>query len=182
MEALLKFLPSPGQPLTIRYGVTVALVAVFYLFSVAAGTTQGPYPFALLPAVVLAAVLFDRGSGLLATALSVIAGATLMNWRGNVISVLAVLTFFAILAAFVALFCEALRTALERGAAAQEELRLLSAEQRHRTKNDLALLSSMIRLQARTQSSPQVRAALEGGCRAIAHHCNRPRQVPIFGE
>jgi two-component sensor histidine kinase len=54
-----------------------------------------------------------------------------------------------------------LRSALERGAAAQHELQLLLQEQRHRTKNDLALLSSMIALQARSQSSPLVRAALE---------------------
>jgi two-component sensor histidine kinase len=50
---------------------------------------------------------------------------------------------------------------LERGLAAQQELQLLLQEQRHRIKNDLALLSSMIALQARSQPSQPVRAALE---------------------
>jgi two-component system, sensor histidine kinase PdtaS len=51
---------------------------------------------------------------------------------------------------------------LERGLAAQQELQLLLQEQRHRIKNDLALFSSMLALQARSQSIPPVRAALEG--------------------
>jgi two-component system, sensor histidine kinase PdtaS len=62
---------------------------------------------------------------------------------------------------FIAVFCEALRSALERGLVAQQELQVLLQEQRHRTKNDLALLSSMMALQARSQSSPPVRTALE---------------------
>jgi two-component sensor histidine kinase len=62
---------------------------------------------------------------------------------------------------FIAIFCEALRSALERGFAAQQELQLLLQEQRHRIKNDLALASSLITLQAHSQSSPETRAALE---------------------
>jgi two-component system, sensor histidine kinase PdtaS len=72
---------------------------------------------------------------------------------------------------FLAAFCEGLRKALERGAAAQQELQLMLVEQRHRVKNDLALLSSMITLQARSQTSPPVRAALEstvGRLRVVA--------------
>jgi hypothetical protein len=40
MEILLKFLPSTGQPLVVRYGLTTTLVAVFFLFSVAADTNH----------------------------------------------------------------------------------------------------------------------------------------------
>jgi two-component sensor histidine kinase len=162
VETLLKFLPSPGQPRAVRYGVTIVLVAVFLLFSLAAGIAAGPFEFLfLILPVLLASVLYDRGSGFLATGLSVLAIASQLNWQADRLGNLVALVIFAIVAAFVAVFCEALRTALERGAAAQEELKLLLAEQRHRIKNDLALLSSMIALQARSQSSPSVRAALE---------------------
>jgi two-component sensor histidine kinase len=162
VEVLLKFLPSPGQPRGVRYSVTVVLVAVFFLFSFAAGIAVGPleFLFLILP-VLLASVLYDRGSGFLATGLSLLAIASQLNWRADPVGNLAALVIFAIVASFVAVFCEALRSVLERGAAAQEELKLLLREQRHRMKNDLALLSSMITLQARSQASPPVRTALE---------------------
>jgi PAS domain S-box-containing protein len=120
VEALLNFLPSAGQPLRVRFGATIALVAVFYVFSLAAGTTQGPYPYLMIGPVVLASILFDRGSGFLAAALGVGAAASLMDWRVDVVGVLAVLVLFAILALFLAAFCEALRKVLERGAVAQQ--------------------------------------------------------------
>ncbi len=161
MEPLLKFLPSAGQPIAVRYGATILLVAVFYLFSLAAGTTQGPYPYLMIGPVVLASILFDRGSGFLATALGAVAAASIMDWRVKVVGVLAVLTLFVILALFLTIFCESLRKTLERGVAAQQELQLMLTEERHRVKNDLALLSSMIALQARSQSSPAIRAILE---------------------
>jgi two-component sensor histidine kinase len=172
MERLLKFLPSPGQPVIVRYVITTILVAVFFLLSFAAGTIFGPYGYIILVVpIVLASVLFDRGSGFLAAGLSVLAMGSVQDWQGDPVRNLAAIVLFAVVAALIAAFCEAVRTALERGAAAQEELHLLLVEQRHRTKNDLALLSSMIQLQARSQSSPPVRAASEsavGRLHAIA--------------
>ncbi len=162
MERLLKFLPSPGQPRAIRYGVTLGLVAVFFLLSLGVGVATGPFEFLFLTlSVLLASVLFDRGSGFFATGLSVVAIGSQFDWRVDAIGHVIALTIFAIVALFIAVFCEALRSALERGAVAQKELKLLLDEQHHRIKNDLALLSSMISLQARAQSSPQVRSALE---------------------
>jgi two-component sensor histidine kinase len=146
----------------IRYGATVVLVAVFFLFSVGAKVASGPFEFLILiPPVLLASVLFDRESGFLATGLSVVAIASQLDWPADPVGDLVALTTFAIVALFITVFCEALRSALERGAAAQQELQLLPQEQRHRIKNDLASLSSLIALQARSQSSPPVRAALE---------------------
>jgi Histidine kinase len=172
METLLKFLPSAGLPIVVRYGTAAILVAVFFLLSFAAGTVFGPYGYIILIVpVVLASVLFDRGSGFFATGLSVLAMSSVREWQDHVVRYLAAPVLFAVVAALIAGFCEALRKALERGAAAQQELQLLLTEQRHRTKNDLALLSSMIQLQARSQSSPAVRAALEsavGRLHAIA--------------
>jgi K+-sensing histidine kinase KdpD len=127
VETLLKFLPSPGQPRVVRYGVAVVLVAVFFLFSLAAGIAVGPFEFLfLILPVLLASVLYDRGSGFLAAGLSVLAMASQLDWRADPLGNLVALVIFAIVASFVAVFCEGLRKALERGAAAQEELWPLS--------------------------------------------------------
>jgi K+-sensing histidine kinase KdpD len=138
------------------------LVAVFFLFSLGAKAAAGPFGFLfLILPVLLASILFDRGSGFLATALGVLALASQLDWQANPTGHLVALTIFAIVALFIAVSREALRSALERGLAAQQELQLLLHEQRHRIKNDLALASSLTALQARSQSSPSVRAALE---------------------
>ncbi len=126
MEALLKFLPSLGQPRAVRYGVTVVLVAVFFLFSLAAGAAAGLFEFVfLILPVLFASILFDRGSGFLATGLGVLAMASQLDWQADPVGHLVAITLFAIVALFIAVFCEALRSALERGAAAQQELQLL---------------------------------------------------------
>jgi two-component sensor histidine kinase len=161
METILKFLPPPGQPRLIRYGAATVLVAVFFLLSLSAGVAAGPFEFILLILpILLASALYDRGSGFVATGLGVLAMASQLDWQADLVGHLVALTVFAIVALFVSVFCEALRSALERGLVAQQELQLLLQE-RHRTKNDLALLSSMIALQARSQSSSPVRVALE---------------------
>ena len=146
----------------IRYGAAIVLVAVFFLLSLGAGVAAGSFEFLILILpVLLASVLYDRGSGFLATGLGVLAMASQLDWQADPVGHLVALTVFAIVALFIAVFCEALRSALERGLTAQQELQLLLQEQRNRVKNDFALLSSMIALQARSQSSPPVRAALE---------------------
>ena len=163
METLLKLLPPPGQPRLIRYGAASVLVAVFFLVSLGARGASGPFEFILLVLpVLLAAVLYDRGSGFVATGLGALALASQLDWQVDPVAHLVTVTLFVIVGLFIAVFCEALRSALERGIAAQRELQLSLQEQRHRIKNDLALLSSMIALQARSQPSPPVREALEG--------------------
>jgi two-component sensor histidine kinase len=162
VESFLKFLPSPGQPVTIRYGLTIVLVAVFFVLRLGAGDVPDPHGLIFfIPPVLLASILFDRGSGFVATGVSVLAIGSLLDWQADPWGHLAAVTLFSIVGMFVAVFCEGMRKALERGLAAQQELQLLFQEQRHRIKNDLALASSLIALQARSQSSLPVRAALE---------------------
>ncbi len=162
MKFLLKLLPPPGQPRLIRYGAAIVLVAVFFIISLGAEAAAGPFEFVfLILPVLLAAVLYDRGSGFVATGLGALAMASQLEWQADPVGHLVAVIIFAIVGLFISVFCETLRSALERGLAAQRELQLLLQEQRHRIKNDLALLSSMIALQARSQPSPPVRAALE---------------------
>jgi two-component sensor histidine kinase len=141
---------------------------VSLLFSLGAEAETGRLRFFfLIPPVLLTSVLYDRQCGFLATGLGTLALASQLNWHADPVANLIPLTTFAIVAWFIALFGEALRSALDRGLAAQQELLLLLREQRHRIKNDLALASSLIGLQARSQSSPLVRAALESAVKRL---------------
>ncbi len=161
MERLVKFLPLP-QTRAIRYGSTIVLVAIFFVFRLAAGEIGDEYPFLFyVTPILVASLLFDRASGFLATGCSALAVATQVDWRDDPVRQLAALILFLVVGSLLAAFVEAMRGALERGLAAQEELRLLLQEQRHRMKNDFATASSLIALQARSQSDLPARAALE---------------------
>jgi two-component sensor histidine kinase len=162
MEALLKFLPPRPQPVVVRYGASAALVLVFFAFRLGAGPAAGEYSFIFfIPPILAASVLFDRGSGFVATALSAALVGVLVDWRIGALSHVAALTLFVCVSAFVVIVGEGMRKALEKSAAAGEDLQLLLDEQGHRIKNDLAIASALIMLQARAQGDPTVRAALE---------------------
>jgi len=162
MESLLKFLPARPQPVLVRYSASAVMVLVFFAFHLGAGQAAGNYGFILfIPPIMVAAVLFDRGSGFFATALSAVLVAVLLDWRAYPVNHVAALTLFVCVSLFVVIVGEGMRKALERSAAAREDLELLMEEQGHRIKNDLAIASALIALQARAQSDTAVRTALE---------------------
>lgn len=162
MENLLKLLPARPQPPVVRYGVSAILIAIFFALRLGAGPAAGEYGFIFfIPPILLAAIIFDRGSGFVATAVSVLLVAWLIDWSVDPWGHVAALTLFAVVSAFVVVVGETMRKALERQVAAQEEAELLLQEQGHRIKNDLAMAASLIMLQARAQKDATVRAALE---------------------
>jgi two-component sensor histidine kinase len=162
MESLLKFLPARPQPIIVRYGASAALVLVCFAFRLGAGPAAGEYSFIFfIPPILMASVLFDRGSGFAATVLSAVLVGALLNWRIGVMNHVAALTLFVCVSSFVVIVGEGMRKALEKSAALGEDLHLLLDEQGHRIKNDLAIASALIMLQARAQSDSAVREALE---------------------
>ena len=160
MEALLRFLPGP-QPVAVRYGVTAALVVVAYGLRLALGDYSGAYGFLffILP-VVAAALMFDRGTGFFAVALSVLLVATLLNWSAKPGAHVIALLLFAVVGVCLVFIAEGLHRALQTANAAQRATALLLEEMSHRVKNKFAMVSSIISLQAR-RSSPDVKQALE---------------------
>lgn len=164
MENLLKWLPDRPQPIWLRYGVTILFVlASFGLMRLVEKQTGVSCFFVMYPAVFLAAVMFDRGSGLLAagfsTALLVVStqerSAGLLPqhyWLP--------LTMFLLIGVALAAVSEALRKGWERAVEAERIKDLLYRERGHRTKNDLAMAASVLTLQARAQTNPEVEAAL----------------------
>jgi two-component sensor histidine kinase len=159
---LLRWLPSKPQPAMVRYGATLALVGIFFIIRLGAASTAGPYDFIIfIPAILVVSIAFDRASGLFATVLSALLVATLIDWKLDGARPFVAMTLFVLVSAFVALVGEAMRDALEREVATQQQLDLLLQEQGHRIKNDLAIASSLITLQARSQTDLTVRRALE---------------------
>lgn len=162
VESILKFLPERPQPILVRYGMSAVMVLVFFAFRLGAGPAAGQYSFIFfIPPILAASVLFDRGSGFFATGLTTILVAALLDWRVGAMNHVAALTLFVCVSVFVVIVGEGMRKALERSAAAGADLVLLMEEQGHRVKNDLAIASALISLQARAQNDPTVRTALE---------------------
>ena len=165
MENVLSYLASHRYSLVTRYAATVFITLVFTLLRVEMGERAGTYGFfVFIPAIFLSSLLFDRGSGLLATALSTAALAYIIEpfesfavAQKHIIP----LAFFVLECTGIAALCEALRHALERATQAEREKDLMFQELAHRTKNNLQMIASVLTLQARAQTEPAVRAAFD---------------------
>jgi signal transduction histidine kinase len=150
MERLLYFLPEKQQTVATRYGVSALLMACSLVVFAAMEAQSGFIGlYILLPAIFLAGLMFDRGSGLFASLLA-IAGVVWVL-RLQLSSALALpLFFFALIAVAFAAFAELLRKEMEKVVASERSKTLLLQEVAHRTKNNLAMLAAMVRLQSRT--------------------------------
>ena len=166
LESLLRYLPGP-QSIAVRYGVTALLVFLAYGVRLALGNFSGAYGFLffILP-VIASALLFDRGTGFFAVALSGILVATLLDWDAKPGAHLGALLLFALVGACLVIIAEGLHRALETARAAQRTTALLLDEMSHRVKNKFAIVSSIISLQAR-RSSPETRQALDEIARRV---------------
>jgi len=163
IERNLHWLPGP-QPIFVRYGITTLLVILCFLMMKALEQVSGTDGFFVLYVpVFLGAVLFDRGSGFLASGMATALVAYTLLPEG--ISLLPrrfwipVLLFF-LLGLGIAALSEALRKGWERAVKAEGSKDVLYRELRHRTKNDFAMASSVLALQARSQESPEIKEAL----------------------
>jgi two-component system, sensor histidine kinase PdtaS len=160
MEWILRALPSRPQPLWIRYGVTTLLVGLCFLFMKGVqefSPIQGY--FLLFPAIFLAAIAFDRGTGFFATGLSAI---LLARWGGDLgqseysLEHWLSLGLFAGIGLAVAAVSEELRVGWERAIKAEKQKAILLRELQHRTKNEFALAAAILRLQAKVQPSAEL--------------------------
>ena len=150
MERLLYLLPPKQQPWALRYGLSALLMAcslgVFTAMEAQSGFI-GLY--ILLPAIFLSGLMFDRGSAFFATLLAVAGVLWLLRLQWSSALALPVL-FFAFVGIAFAAFAELLRKEMEKVVASERSKTLLLQEVAHRTKNNLAMLSAMVRLQSRT--------------------------------
>lgn len=152
---LFHLLPPRGQSVVVRYGATAVILAVFIVFQFALSNTVTNRPFLLftLP-VFLSALLFNRGSGFLATALAAIAAnyffiepkhGFLPATTNDIVGTL----LFLIIGASIATLTEALRKALQDVAQGERERALLLKELNHRIRNDLQMVAALLKLSTR---------------------------------
>jgi two-component system, sensor histidine kinase PdtaS len=167
MEKLYPLLFDHRLPMPIRYLITASIMLVCSALQaglqVQAGFTGF---FLLLPGVFLSGLLFDRGSGLLAAAMAV--GVTVyLSYAGRYgMEFLLPCALFSITAVGVAVVAEVMRGETKRVLQAEQAKTLLLEEMAHRTKNNLAILSAMVRLQARS-GEPACAEAMESTARRI---------------
>jgi two-component sensor histidine kinase len=165
MEKILKWLPERPQPILVRYGAASVLVALSFgamkLVEAASGVSCF---FLLYPAIFLAALLFDRGSGFVATGLSTVLLVISIQREGGTLALFQPywlpLLLFLLVGLGLAALTELLRVGWEKAIAAERVKDVLYRELSHRTKNDFAMAASMLNLQARAQTSPEVKDAL----------------------
>ena len=149
MERLLELLPTKPQPLAVRYGVSALLIACSLVVFAAMEAQSGFICLYILPAIFAAGVMFDRGSAFVATGLAV--GGVLWLLRLQLSPALALpLVLFTFVSLAFATVAELLRNGMEQVVASERSKTLLLQEVAHRTKNNLAMLSAMVRLQSRT--------------------------------
>jgi two-component sensor histidine kinase len=148
-----------------RYALTAAIMlvccAVQYLVFRVSGFTGF---FVLLPGIFLAGLLFNRGSAFFATAIGCLFGVYILfpGFELPSSGVYVPLILFVITGFFLAIAAELLRKAIERVAAAERDKDLLLRDLRHRTKNDIMNITSVLRIQARQATTPEIRDALMG--------------------
>jgi two-component system, sensor histidine kinase PdtaS len=154
-------------PAFLRYCISVCIMVVCAVLEMALQMQTGSSGyFVLLPGVFLSGLIFDRGSGIFAAAIAIgvvaymsYAGATGLNY-------VAPNALFAITAAGTATVAEFQRAELKRVMQADKTKAVLLQELAHRTKNNLAVLGAMIRLEARN-GGPEVASAMEATARRL---------------
>ena len=153
MERLLFLLPEKPQPLWVRYATTTALMAFCIAVHIELQSQTGFVGlFFLLLGIFIAGLLFDRGSALFATALGTIFAYFVIRPMAPFPGYMAPCMLFAVTGAAIGLIAETLRTEMEKVVRAEKAKGLLLMELAHRTKNNLAMISAIMRLQARDSS------------------------------
>jgi two-component sensor histidine kinase len=171
---------SRGLPIWARYGATTLIVlACFGLRLLVFGQGPGQSYLLFFPAVILAGVFFDRGTGIYAALLSSLIAACFLVEPRDVMQItdptdLLTLLLFLAIAVFTACLLESLHIALtslarERTSLAAANVELagvakargtLLSEAVHRARNDLQRLAATLRLQAGAANEPAARQVL----------------------
>jgi two-component sensor histidine kinase len=167
MNKLYPLLLEHRLPVSVRYCVAAAIMLICAVMQAALQMLSG-YPgyFLLLPGIFLSGLIFNRGTGIFSALVAAAVGAYLSYSAGVSVEYLATNGLFLTTAAGAAVVAEFLRSEMKRVMQADKAKALLLQEMAHRTKNNLAVLSAMIRLQARN-GDPMIATALQDTARRI---------------
>jgi two-component system, sensor histidine kinase PdtaS len=175
MEKFLASLPDRPQPIVVRLGTTLLIMALSGLIQVGLFHLTGFNGFfLLLPGIFTAAILFDRGSGYFATLLAV-GFAIYITYPAEPTALTSVSTYeqatpivlFGLTGFAIAFVGEALRNTMERLVNLEKTKDVLLREIDHRTKNNMMSISSLLRLQAQAASNNETKKALRSSASRI---------------
>ncbi|MCT7373713.1 sensor histidine kinase [Chelativorans salis] len=166
-------LPTRTWPVWARYVTTFLIVAAATALDLWLWPRLNGYPFLIfILAVVVTALLFDRGSGFFALVLSIAALAYLFLAPYQELTIAEerdffVLILFSAVGLLIASSIEMMHVAVHRLYLGNQRLTISEREKdillrdcNHRTRNHLAMLASMIRLQEHGVEEPAARSAL----------------------
>jgi two-component sensor histidine kinase len=168
------YLMRRAEPLSLpaRYVGALGLVGAAFAGRLVLGNWIGPdqLPFLFFfPAVLTAGVVLASGSGYLAAGASAVCSVYFLAPAGRIevdsVQGLVQIASFVVAACVCACVTESLTNALRARERAERAKRLALEEFRHRTRNDLQSLVSLLMLRAR-RAGPEAQAAL----REAAHH------------
>jgi len=174
-----------------RYAASTVLVAAFFTLTVLLqGNGRPEYFFLLLPAIFLAAIFFEHGCGIYAALLSTLLLCALVLPPGTIlvpVRFVPALLIFLVTALGLATLSERLKSAFERASAAERIKDLLLQELNHRTKNNLAIVVSMLSIERLSNKNGAARAALEQAMNRViaiakAHDSFLPREDELMVE
>jgi two-component system, sensor histidine kinase PdtaS len=167
MERLVAMLPGQSMPIPLRYGMTTLIVLVCAALQFGLQLQSGfTGTFLLLPGVFLAGFLFDRGTAYFAAVLATVITIFLLAPERPPEQYLLPVTLFAITAVGTAFVSEMLRTEMRKVLHSEGAKTVLLSELAHRTKNNLTILSALVRLQGK-DADPAAAAALDATSRRI---------------
>jgi two-component sensor histidine kinase len=161
IEAVLR----QGQPPRWRaWSITTLFVATAFLVRLLLHPVY-PYPFLLfVPAIFLAAFMFDRGAAFVATGESALLSVYFMEPYGHLKwpdpgQWLALLTF-VLIGGTIGLLTERLRNALVDNTRLRGQSELMLKELNHRVRNDLFRVQSFLQLEQRREGTPNLQTAI----------------------
>lgn len=166
-------LPTKRYPLLVRYAATLLIIAIAFVLHLAMDEELRQYSLQLfMPAIFLTALLFDKGSGFLATVVSAVLVEYFILPPEQTFAIepqhILPLALFVCIGFAISAVTEALRETCQKLARSEEQKTLLLEELAHRTKNDLMMISSVLTLQARAQKEPEARKALESAVARVS--------------
>jgi two-component sensor histidine kinase len=186
-------LASRAWPTWVRYSITTIVVFGILWVYRGIGTALAGYPFLLFfPAIVVCGLLFNRGNGLYATGLSAVLAAFFMLPPSGIAVEEAAdrlaLVLFAGAGLVIAFAVEALHVALvqvsvehARATTAARDRQLVLNELAHRTRNDLANVVMLLKLQVPTVDEP-ARQALMAAADRVQVVARVHRRLDVEGD
>ncbi|NUO71679.1 MAG: DUF4118 domain-containing protein [Frateuria sp.] len=179
---IVSLVPEKRYPMIVSYGAALLFVGVAFVVVLTWQRELQRYPFPLfMPAIFFAALLFDRGAGVLATFVS--AALAIYFFLQPLHSFAIAETDTAGVAAFllvgvvISAITDRLRRTLQELRRSNAEKSLMLEEAGHRIRNDLMMVSSVLSLQARGETDPSVRAALESAVARVAVIANAQDRI-----